>query len=66
MSARDQELNGYSAQVTLGTRVKLLRYSHWQLNSHGELGLLCRQFDEATMPLGSKVTFVKRARLTAT
>lgn len=58
----EKELNGYSAQVTIGTGTKLLRYAYWQLNSQGEIGLLCKQFDEATIPLGSKVRFVKRAK----
>ena len=58
----DKELNGYSAQVTIGTSAKLLRYAYWQLNAQGEIGLLCKQFDEATIPLGSKVRFVKRAK----
>ena len=58
----DNELNGYSAQVEIGTRAKLLRYAYWQLNSHGEIGLLCKQFNEATIPLGAKVVFVKRAK----
>ena len=62
----ETELTGYSAQVATGTRTLLLRYLFWQLNPAGEIGLLCKGFDEATIPLGSKVTFIKRARLTAT
>ena len=58
----DGELNGYSAEVSAGTRAILLRYAFWQLNSRGEIGLLCKEFDEATIPLGSKVTFVKRTK----
>ena len=53
------ELTSCAAEVQRST-VKLLKYSYWQVNSAGQLGLLCRRFDETSVPLGSPVRFVKR------
>jgi hypothetical protein len=55
-------LNGLMAQVAIGARTVTLRYAYWQVNSRDEIGLLCDKLDEATIPLGSKVTFVKRRK----
>jgi hypothetical protein len=55
------ELTSCAAEVAFST-VKLLKYSFWQTNHEGRIGLLCKPFDESSVPLGSPVTFVPRAR----
>ena len=56
------ELNGLCAQVAIGPKVITLRYAYWQVNARNDIGLLCDNVDEATIPLGSRVTFVTRGR----
>ena len=43
------ELTSCAAEVQRST-VKLLKYSYWQVNSAGQLGLLCRRFDFTPEP----------------
>lgn len=57
-----RELNRLSAQVTVGPKVIKLRYAYWQVNARNEIGLLCDKVNEATIPLGSPVRFVKRTK----
>ena len=57
-----RELNRLSAQVTIGPKVITLRYQYWQVNTRHEIGLLCDKVNEATIPLGSPVRFVKRTK----
>jgi hypothetical protein len=54
------ELTRCAAEIARST-VKLLKYSYWQVNADGRIGLLCKPFDETSVPLGSPVKFVKRA-----
>jgi hypothetical protein len=56
-----EELTACAAEVERST-VKLLKYSFWQTNTEGRIGLLCKPFDETSVPLGSPVKFVKRGR----
>jgi hypothetical protein len=56
------ELNGYSAEIGVGAKVLTLRYAYWQVNSHGEIGLLGEPVDDTAIPLGSWVRFVPRTR----
>ena len=53
------ELTSLAAEVDRST-VKLLKYSYWQVSAGGQLGLLCKPFDETSVPLGSPVRFVTR------
>ena len=53
------ELTSCAAEVARST-VRLLKYSYWQVSSGGQLGLLCKPFDETSVSLGSPVRFVKR------
>jgi hypothetical protein len=55
------ELTACAAEVARST-VKLLKYSYWQTSTDGRIGLLCKFFDETSVPLGSPVKFVKRGR----
>lgn len=53
------ELSSCAAEVLRST-VKLLKYTYWQVNTEGRIGLFCRTFDETSVPLGSPVKFVPR------
>jgi hypothetical protein len=53
------ELTSCAAEIREST-VKLLKYSFWQVGADGRIGLLCRPFDETSVPLGSPMKFVKR------
>ena len=56
------ELNALAADVSTGTGVDRLVYRFWQLNADHQIGLLCDKFDESTIPLGSRVKFVRRRK----
>lgn len=55
------ELTACAADVSRST-VRQLKYSFWQTNADGRIGLLCKPFDETSVPLGSPVEFVRRER----
>jgi hypothetical protein len=57
----ERELSGWSAQVNLPRGLPvILDYLFWQVNSRDKIGLLCGNLDETSIPLGTKVRFVKR------
>ena len=56
-----RELSGLSAIVDTSRGAPLrIDYLYWQVNSREQIGLLCANLDEASIPLGTKVRFVKR------
>ncbi len=56
------ELNSLAAEVSIAAKSRLLNYRFWQVNTEQQVGLLCRKFDESTIPLGSRVKFVRRRK----
>ena len=58
-SPEGDELTSHAAEIERST-VKLLKYVFWQISEDGRIGLLCRPFDETSVPLGSPVRFVSR------
>lgn len=58
-SPEGDELSAHAAEIERST-VKLLKYVFWQVSDDGRIGLLCKPFDETSVPLGSLVRFVSR------
>ena len=57
-----RELSGFSAQVRApGRPSRVIDYRYWQVNPQDVIGLLC-DVKESSIPLGARVSFVKRRR----
>lgn len=58
----ERELVGYAASLTTVTGTsRTLDYQFWQVNHRNNIGLLFENIKPGTIPLKSRITFVKKA-----
>jgi len=58
----ERELIGYAASLLTGAGAsRTLDYQFWQVNHQNNIGLLFENIQPGTIPLKSRLTFVKKA-----
>ena len=57
----DRELIGCAASIGAGAAARVLEYQFWQVNHRNNIGLLFENIPPGSVPLKSKLTFVKKA-----
>lgn len=61
-SGAGRERLGYAASITTANGVtRVLDYPFWRVNHRNDIGLPFENIQPAEVPLGSRVTFVKKA-----